>query len=72
MPSRLAVFGRIGLATKPPPQFGQVFCKVASTHLLQKVHSYEQIIASTDAGGKSLSQHSQFGLIFNIIHLACV
>ncbi|URQ62673.1 hypothetical protein LQ939_08475 [Pantoea alhagi] len=30
--------------------------------LRQKVHSKEQIIASGDSGGKSQSQHSQFGL----------
>jgi hypothetical protein len=32
-----------------------------STHSTQKVHSYEQIRASDEAGGKSMSQHSQFG-----------
>jgi len=28
---------------------------------VQKVHSKEQIRASVESGGKSLSQHSQFG-----------
>jgi hypothetical protein len=31
--------GRIGLGTKPPPQFGQTLNRTASTQLAQKVHS---------------------------------
>jgi hypothetical protein len=52
--------GRIGRGTRLPPQFGQMPRSVVSAHLRQKVHSNEQIIASA-AGGKSRSQHSQFG-----------
>ena len=62
-PCRHSVAGRIGRGTKPPPQFGQTLSSVVSTHFAQNVHSYVQIRASVDAGGKSLSQHSQFGLI---------
>lgn len=54
--------GRIGRATRLPPQFGHVPLSAASAHALQNVHSNEQIIASVESGGKSLSQHSQFGL----------
>jgi hypothetical protein len=52
--------GRIGRGTRLPPQFGQMPPSTVSAHLRQKVHSNEQIIASA-AGGKSRSQHSQFG-----------
>lgn len=38
-------FGRVGLFSNPPPQLGQTFFKLFSTHCLQKVHSKEQIIA---------------------------
>jgi hypothetical protein len=34
---------------------------MASTPAAQEVHSYEQMRARVDAGGKSLSQHSQLG-----------
>jgi hypothetical protein len=53
--------GRTGRRTNSPPQFGQTFCKTPLTQSAQNVHSKEQIIASVDSGGKSLSQHSQFG-----------
>jgi hypothetical protein len=33
--------------------------KTVSAHYAQKVHSNEQMRASVDSGGKSLSQHSQ-------------
>lgn len=52
----------MGLETKPPPQFGQVFLSFPSTHDRQNMHSNEQIIASIESGRRSLSQHSQFGL----------
>ena len=32
--------------------------------MAQKVHSNEQMRASVESGGRSLSQHSQFGLSF--------
>jgi hypothetical protein len=53
--------GRIGRGTRLPPQFGQRPESFVSAQSLQNVHSNEQIIASAAAGGKSLSQHSQFG-----------
>jgi len=34
-----SVFGRIGLGTKPPPQFRQTFWSNVSTQSVQKVHS---------------------------------
>src|SRR5215831_4972377 len=60
-PGRHSVAGRIGRGTKPPPQFGQTLKSTLSTQSAQNVHSYEQIRAIVDAGGRSLSQHSQFG-----------
>src|SRR5262247_2786952 len=60
-PGRHSVAGRIGRGTKPPPQFGQTLKSMLSTQSAQNVHSYEQIRAIVDAGGRSLSQHSQFG-----------
>ena len=56
----------IGLFTKFPPQLGQRFFKIHLAQVIQNVHSNEQIKASTDSGGKSLSQHSQFGLNSNM------
>ena len=55
-------FGRIGLETKFPPQFGQIPLRISLEHFEQNVHSKVQIIASSEEGGRSLSQHSQFGL----------
>tara|TARA_R110001606_G_scaffold278949_2_gene427511 strand:+ start:151 stop:426 length:276 start_codon:yes stop_codon:yes gene_type:complete len=55
--------GRMGLGAKSPPQFGQrLLGNLVSTQSRQKVHSKLQIMASSADGGKSLSQHSQFGL----------
>ena len=56
-----AAGGRIGRGTKFPPQLGQVPCSRSSTQGAQKVHSKEQIRASALSGGRSRSQHSQFG-----------
>lgn len=53
--------GRIGLLSNPPPQFGHLPPSFPSTHDRQKVHSKLQIIASLESGGRSQSQHSQFG-----------
>ena len=58
--------GRIGRCTKLPPQFGQIPFKISVAHVIQNVHSNEQITASVDSGGKSLLQHSQLGLSSNI------
>jgi hypothetical protein len=52
-PSRHMRAGRIGRGMNPPPQFGQTFSSTSSTQSGQKVHSYVQIRASSDAGGKS-------------------
>src|SRR5258708_11423142 len=60
-PGRHSWAGRIGRGTKPPPQFGQTLCSFVSTQSAQNVHSYEQMRASVEAGGRSLSQYSQFG-----------
>jgi len=53
--------GRIGRATRPPPQLGQSHRNRCSAHSRQKVHSKEQISASVALGGRSLLQHSQLG-----------
>ena len=60
-PGRHSVAGRIGRGENPPPQFGHTLCSLFSTQSAQNVHSYEQIRASGEAGGKSWSHHSQFG-----------
>jgi hypothetical protein len=43
LPRKLSFFqfvaGLIGLATNPPPQFGQTFPSTCSTHVAQNVHS---------------------------------
>src|SRR5215210_8208382 len=56
----------MGRRTSSPPQFGHTPRKMSSAHSAQKVHSKVQILASVDPGGRSLSQHSQFGLICSI------
>src|SRR3954462_13662531 len=53
--------GRIGRRTNSPPQFGQAPFSGPATQSLQNVHSNVQIIASRESGGRSRSQHSQFG-----------
>ena len=58
--------GRRGRTTSSPPQFGHLPPRTVSAHDAQKVHSKEQMRASVDSGGKSLSQHSQLGLISSI------
>jgi hypothetical protein len=45
-----------------PPQFGQTPPNTHAAQSAQKVHSNLQIIASGASGGRSRSQHSQFGL----------
>jgi hypothetical protein len=55
------VEGRIGRGANPPPQLGQTFPKTSSTQAAQIVHSYEQIRASSDSGGRALLQCSQVG-----------
>jgi len=53
--------GLRGRATSSPPQLGQLPFNMSIVQLVQKVHSKEQILASVDSGGRSLSQHSQLG-----------
>src|SRR6266849_6173334 len=47
--------GRIGRATRLPPQFGQRPSSLVSAQVRQNAHSNEQIIASVAAAGRSLS-----------------
>jgi hypothetical protein len=53
--------GRRGRAPSSPPQFGHTPASTPSAHDAQNVHSNEQIRASAEPGGRSRSQHSQFG-----------
>jgi len=59
--------GLIGLATKLPLQLGHLLFNMFLAHVLQNVHSNVHITASLLDGGKSLLQHSQFGLSSNIL-----
>lgn len=56
-----AAAGLRGLVTSSPPQFGHFPPSLVSAQEAQKVHSKEQIRATDDSGGRSRSQHSQFG-----------
>jgi hypothetical protein len=56
--------GRIGRLTKLPLQFGQTPPNTVVAHSAQNVHSKLQIRASGLSGGRSRSQHSQFGFSF--------
>src|SRR3984885_2194313 len=58
--------GRMGRATRFPPQFGQRPPSVVSVQSRQNVHSKLQIMASAASAGRSLLQHSQLGLISSI------
>jgi hypothetical protein len=55
--------GRRGRTTNSPPQFGHRPRRSPVAHFTQKVHSNEQMRASGESGGRSLSQHSQLGRI---------
>ncbi len=55
--------GLIGRVTKLPPQFGQFPLRIFSAQAEQNAHSNEQMRALVACGGKSPSQHSQFGRI---------
>ncbi|ASY57543.1 hypothetical protein SS05631_c26140 [Sinorhizobium sp. CCBAU 05631] len=59
--------GRIGRRTSSPLQFGQIPPSFPSAQSAQKVHSKVQIIASRLSGGRSRSQHSQFGRKLSIV-----
>jgi hypothetical protein len=56
--------GRIGRLTKLPWQFGHTPAKTVAAQPAQNVHSKVQIRASGLSGGRSRSQHSQFGFSF--------
>ena len=58
--------GRRGRATSSPVQFGQRPFNCVFTQSAQNVHSNEQMRAASESGGKSQSQHSQFGLTSSI------
>src|SRR3954471_11121614 len=53
--------GRIGRRENSPPQFGQAPPNAPFAQSVQNVHSNVQIMASREAGGRSLPQHSQLG-----------
>jgi hypothetical protein len=53
--------GLTGRRSNPPPQFGHTPPSRSSTQSAQNVHSYVQIRASGDSGGRSRSQHSHEG-----------
>jgi hypothetical protein len=59
--------GRTGRRTSSPPQLGHRPLSTSSAQERQNVHSKEQIMASRESGGKSISQHSQPGLSKSIV-----
>jgi len=59
--------GRLGRCVNPPPQFGHTFSSTVSMQLRQKVHSYEQIIASVESAGNEVLQCSQVGLSSSMV-----
>jgi hypothetical protein len=75
LPRKLSPFqfldGLTGLGTNPPPQFGQTFPKMLSTHVAQNVHSYVQMRASSESGGNALLQFSQVGLSSSMVDTRC-
>jgi hypothetical protein len=58
---------RVGRGLSAPLQLGQCFFSTPCAQSAQNVHSKEQIRASGESGGRSASQHSQFGRISNIV-----
>lgn len=58
--------GRRGRATSSPPQFEHFPFSTLVAQSMQNVHSKEQIRASAESAGRSLSQHSQPGLSSSI------
>ncbi len=59
--------GRTGRLSRLPLQLGHLSFSTDVAHDEQNVHSKVQINASMDSGGRSLLQHSQFGLISSTI-----
>jgi hypothetical protein len=56
----------MGRELNPPPQFGHTLSSFSSTHVRQKVHSKEQIMASSELGDNLTPQFSQVGRISSI------
>ena len=71
LPRKLSPFqffdGLMGLGRNPPPQFGQTLPRTLSTHVAQNVHSYAQMRASREFGGRALLQCSQVGRSSSIV-----
>ena len=71
LPRKLSPFqlraGLIGRGTKPPPQLEQTLPRTPSTHSAQNVHSYVQIRASNEFGGRGRLQCSQVGRSSSIV-----
>ncbi len=63
--------GCIGRRTSSPPQFGHWLLSHWVTQSTQNVYSNEQMHASFDAGGRSLSQHSQLGQSSSMVLSYC-
>ena len=58
-----AALGRMGRATKLPPQLGQTLCRKSVTQDVQNVHSNVQIMASKLSGeGLLHSVHKRVGV----------
>ena len=66
------VAGLIGRGTNPPPQLGHTLLRTCSTQATQKVHSYEQIRASSELGSSALLQCSQVGRSSSMRPLRCI
>ncbi len=64
--------GLAGRLTSSPPQLGHIPASFCFAQVAQKVHSKEQIIASSECGGRSLLQHSQFGLSASMLNISHV
>ena len=58
--------GLIGRGKNPPPQFGHTLSSTVSAQSAQKVHSNEQMRASSESGGNALLQCSHVGLSCSI------
>ena len=71
LPRKLPPFqffdGLIGLGTNAPPQFGQTFSRRLSTQPAQNVHSYVQMRASSESGGRALLHCSHVGRSSSIV-----
>jgi len=61
--------GRVGRCTRLPAQLGHTPFRTESAQWAQNVHSNVQMRASADSGGRSRSQHSQFGFSNSMVVL---